>query len=123
MGKFSYNLEKDITEGLIEVYSPNFINSKFDSYEHLKATAALHSMNPLEAANNMMSMYRLNYSRNNEIARERVEKWNAYYAVLKSRKKYKCKECGWKGKITEMALGIWEEHACPNCDQDLDLSI
>lgn len=118
---YSYNLEKDIDNGLIEVYSPNYLNDKFTSYQDLKSTARLHAMNPLEAANNMMSMYSFNYARRNPQAKERVNKWSAYYSTVKDKKKYKCSECGWKGKITEMADGIWHDNSCPECNNDFDL--
>lgn len=121
----TYNLQKDIDSGAILIYSPNDMNDKFDSYAQVEATAKLHGFNVLEACNSLMIMYGLNYCK---IGRDRawcndvVDKWNAYYMVLKSKKKYKCKECGWKGKIIEMGEGIMSEYGCPNCDEDFDIS-
>lgn len=122
MTKITYNLEKDINSGAIEVYSSNSINWKYETFDDLERTSRLHSMNTLEAANSMMQMYSMNYSRRSELARNRVNKWNEYYDTMKSKKKYKCKECGWKGKITEMSDGIDHEHCCPECNEDFDLS-
>jgi hypothetical protein len=125
--KLTYNLEKDVNSGAIKVYSPNHINDFFKNYNHLVLTASMHSFSPLEAANSMMSMYRMNYCKpgreeDRPESFDAVNKWNEYYAILKSRKKYKCKECGWKGKIIEMDDGIEEEFCCPNCREDFKMS-
>ena len=125
--KLTYDLQKDIDSGAIKVYSPNDINYVFKDYAHLEQTSRLHGYNALEGAKSMMSMYKLNYCRNeNDPNRqwcfEAVKKWETYYSVMKSNKKYKCKECGWKGKISEMNDGIWEEYCCPNCDEDFNIS-
>jgi hypothetical protein len=124
--KLTYNLEYDINSGAIEVYSPNFIHSRFKSYSHLEATARMHGYNVLEACNSMMIMYSMNYCKDiNDEGRkwcfEVVEKWRQYYLVMKSKKKYKCKECGWKGKITDMEDGIINDYSCPDCGEDFNL--
>lgn len=125
--KLTYNLQKDIDSGAIKVYSPNNINDLFKTYAHLEATARLHGFNPLEACDSLMSMYRMNYCRDeNNVDRawcfDVVKKWEDYYSVMKNKKKYKCKECGWKGKITEMEEGIIAEHCCPECNEEFDLT-
>jgi predicted RNA-binding Zn-ribbon protein involved in translation (DUF1610 family) len=121
--ELTYNLEKDINSGAIEVYAPNWVDRKFKTYDDLHRTAKMHGMNTLAAANNMMSMYKLNYLNKNEKSNEIIRKWEAYYSVVKSNKKHKCKECGWKGMISQMNEGIDSEYSCPECDEDFDLSL
>lgn len=125
--KLTYNLEKDVNSGAIKVYSPNDINDLFKDYDRLKRTASMHSFSPLEAANSMMSMYRMNYCKSGReedraSSFDAVKRWDEYYATLKSKKKYTCKECGWKGKITDMADGIDEEFSCPTCNEDFKMN-
>lgn len=124
--KITYNLEKDINSGAIEIYSPNGFNLKIRDYENLKQTASFHSTNPLSCAEFLMNMYALNYgySYGSKIANERLNKWGKYLSVIKNKKMYKCKECGWKGRESEMELSNIPDwiYECPNCRNEFNLS-
>lgn len=76
----TYNLEKDINSGAIEVYSPNRVNDKFENYQSLFDTSRLHGVNPLKGAKSMMSMYSLNYAGKDHYpeAQKRIDAWNEY---------------------------------------------
>lgn len=78
--KFTYNLEKDINSGAIEVYTPNLVNDRIMNFESLKGTASLHGMTPLKGAKAMMKMYDMNYGNKEHYpqAQERIDKWKNY---------------------------------------------
>lgn len=121
--KLTYDLQNDMDSGAIEVYSPNGINRKINSYQELVDTGRFHGFNPWACAKSLMSMYALNYDRPEKpIAQERLAKWRKYIEVVDSKKKYKCGECGWIGKVSEMGDGLHTEFSCPNCTEDFDLS-
>lgn len=76
----TYNLEKDMNSGAIEVHSPNFVNDRFNDYEHLMSTAKMQGVKPLKCAKSMMSMYKLNYGGKEHYpeAKKRISAWESY---------------------------------------------
>lgn len=81
--------EKDFKAGLIEVYSPNGLNDKFENWDSLKSTGAMHGSTPLKAADCMMFMYALNYDDKDHYpdAKIRCKNWRDYSQKFKKLKK------------------------------------
>ena len=117
--KLTYNLEKDVNSGAIKVYSPNDINDLFKDYDRLRRTASMHSFSPLEAANSMMSMYRMNYCK---LGREEdrassfdaVKRWSEYYVTLKSKKNILVRSADGKVRLLIWSMALMKNFPVPH---------
>jgi hypothetical protein len=119
MKKLTYNLEKDMESGEIEIYSSNSKTKPPYTFEGLLNLANLHSTSALQAAHSSMTYYKFNYLNTEEERAENpryamVKKWEQYYETIKSNKRYKC-SCGWKGKEIETQENHFGECICPDC--------
>ena len=128
--KLTYNLQKDVESGAIKIYCPNTYGRPPDTWESIVINAKFHGYTELAYCINTMSMWHMNYgSFCGKTGDER--KWvdehykfvSEYLEALKDKRKYKCKECGWRGKRSEMPEGIFTDYACPQCNSDWDLGI